>query len=188
MRLPFTWKDLNMAPKNLDKDCTPVTVDFLKQRLISPHVLDKYRNKPIPGNVAPMPNTKEGYCNTYLPQSSGFDRLLYVVQSFIAQGMYVVLDYQPMGLEQQAYDADVFVEAWAELWKQVRGTDVLYAAALHCLRQELSRHMRGHPQAPPPCMYSNLPCACGPACAWPRRCPACPTSSATCPTACLWMS
>lgn len=108
-----------MAPKSLDKDCSQVTVDQLKQRLISPHVLDKYRNKPIPGNVAPMHNTKQGYCNTYLPQTSGFDRLLYVVQSFIAQGMYVVLDYQPMGLEKQAYDADVFVEAWADLWKQV---------------------------------------------------------------------
>jgi hypothetical protein len=64
VRLPFTWKDLNMAPKNLDKDCSPVTVDQLKQRLISPHVLDKYRNKPIPGNVSPMHNSKQGYCNT----------------------------------------------------------------------------------------------------------------------------
>lgn len=112
-----------MAPKNLDKDCTPVTVDMLKQRLISPHVVDKYRNKPIPGNVAPMHNIKQGYCNTYLPQTSGFDRLLYVVQSFIAQGMYVVLDYQPMGLEQHAYDAAVFVETWASLWKQVCNTE-----------------------------------------------------------------
>lgn len=108
-----------MAPKNLDKDCSPVTVDLLKQRLISPHVLDKYRNKPIPGNVSPMHNTKAGYCNTYLPQESGYNRLLYVVQSFIAQGMYVVLDYQPMGLEQQAYDAAVFIDGWANLWKQV---------------------------------------------------------------------
>jgi hypothetical protein len=31
-----------------------------------------------------------------------------------------VLDYQPMGLEQQPYDLEVFVEAWANLWKQVR--------------------------------------------------------------------
>jgi hypothetical protein len=108
-----------MAPKNLDKDCSPVTIDMLKQRLISPHVVDKYRNKPIPGNVAPMHNTKQGYCNTYLPQDSGYDRLLFVVQSFIAQGMYVVLDYQPMGLEQQAYDLNLFVEGWANLWKQV---------------------------------------------------------------------
>jgi hypothetical protein len=42
-----------------------------------------------------------------------------VIQSFIAHGMYVVLDYQPMNLEQQAYDADVFISTWAGLWKQV---------------------------------------------------------------------
>lgn len=108
-----------MAPKSLDKDCAPATVDSLKQRLISPHLLDRYRHKPMPGNVAPMANTRAGTCNMYVPQDSGWDRLLFVVQQFIAQGMYVVLDYQPMGLEQQPYDADAFVEAWAKLWKQV---------------------------------------------------------------------
>lgn len=76
-----------MVPKSLEKDCSPVTVDMLKQRLISPHVLEKYRNKLIPGNVASVHNTKAGYCNTYLPQDSGYDRMLFVVQSFIAQGM-----------------------------------------------------------------------------------------------------
>ena len=97
VRLPFIWRDLEMAPKNLDKECTPVTVDFLKRRLISPHVIDKYIGKPIPGNVAPVPH-RDGYCNTYLTDisESGYDRLMFVIQAFIAQGMYVVLDYQPM--------------------------------------------------------------------------------------------
>lgn len=96
VRLPFTWKDLNMEPKNLDKDCAPVTLDFFKRRLISPHLVERYAGKPLPGNVAPLRNTKRGYCNTYLPAESGYDRLLFVTQAFISQGMYVVLDYQPM--------------------------------------------------------------------------------------------
>lgn len=54
VRLPFTWRDLEMPPKNLHKDCTPVTVDYIKRRLISPHVLDKYMSKPLPGNVSPQ--------------------------------------------------------------------------------------------------------------------------------------
>ncbi|WIA19208.1 hypothetical protein OEZ86_005581 [Tetradesmus obliquus] len=119
VRLPFTWKDLNMDPRSFDKDCSPVTVDWLRRRLISPHVVDKYANRPLPGNVAPVKNTKAGYCNTYLPQSSGWDRLLYATQTFISQGMYVVLDYQPMGLEQHAYDLNLFVDTWAQLWRQV---------------------------------------------------------------------
>jgi aryl-phospho-beta-D-glucosidase BglC (GH1 family) len=96
VRLPFTWKDLNMDPRSFDKDCSPVTVEWLRRRLISPHVVDKYANRPLPGNVAPVKNTRAGFCNTYLPQSSGWDRLLYATQTFISQGMYVVLDYQPM--------------------------------------------------------------------------------------------
>jgi hypothetical protein len=158
VRLPFTWKDLDMAPKNLDKDCSPVTIDMLKQRLISPHVVDKYRNKPIPGNVAPMHNTKQGYCNTYLPQDSGYDRLLFVVQSFIAQGMYVVLDYQPMGLEQQAYDLNLFVEGWANLWKQVgcfSCTCIVYTAIV--LHQHI--HVQPHACANMPVQaVPELPC------------------------------
>jgi hypothetical protein len=32
----------------------------------------------------------------YLPSSSTYDRMMYTIQSFISQGMYVILDYQPM--------------------------------------------------------------------------------------------
>lgn len=96
VRLPFTWKDLNMAPRSFNKDCSALSVDFLKRRLISPHVVDKYSYKPLPGNVAPVRNTRTGSCNTYLPEQSGYSRLLFTIQTFISQGIYVVLDYQPM--------------------------------------------------------------------------------------------
>ncbi|KAF8055094.1 SYT1 [Scenedesmus sp. PABB004] len=84
VRLPFTWRDLNMSPRSFHKDCAPVSVDFLRKRLTSPHVQERYGAKPLPGN-----------------------------------GMYVVLDYQPMGLENHAYDLAAFVEAWEGLWRQV---------------------------------------------------------------------
>jgi hypothetical protein len=31
----------------------------------------------------------------------------------------VVIDYQPMGLEQHPYNVDQFVSAWVDLWKQI---------------------------------------------------------------------
>ena len=96
VRLPFIWRDLEMAPKPLDKDCSPVAPEVLKRRLISPHVVDKYMSKALPGNVAPQKKRSAGYCNQYLPNRSGFHRLLFTLQSFIGQGMYVILDYQPM--------------------------------------------------------------------------------------------
>ena len=65
-----------------------------------------------------MPNPA-GKCNTYLPKRNNQDRLLFTIQQFVAQGMYVVLDYQPQGLEQHAYNLNQFVTAWSELWKAV---------------------------------------------------------------------
>lgn len=119
VRLPFIWRDLNMPPKNLDKDCTPVTPDFIKRRTISPNVVNQYINKPLPGNPSPQRKPNPGYCNQYLPKGSNYDRLLFVAQSLIAQGMYVILDYQPMGIEQQPYNLAAFVDGWTKLWKMV---------------------------------------------------------------------
>lgn len=31
---------------------------------------------------------------SYLPSSSTYDRLMFAIQAFVAQGIYVVLDYQ----------------------------------------------------------------------------------------------
>jgi hypothetical protein len=119
VRLPFTWRDLTMAPKDLVKECTAVSPDQLKRRLISPNVVDKYINMPLPGNVSPQRKRQPGFCNQYLPMRSNYHRLLFVAQSFIAQGMYVVLDYQPQGLEQQPYSLSTFVSQWTDLWKMV---------------------------------------------------------------------
>jgi hypothetical protein len=33
---------------------------------------------------------------SYLPSSSTYARLMYTVQTIVSQGMYVMLDYQPM--------------------------------------------------------------------------------------------
>ncbi|KIZ07795.1 hypothetical protein MNEG_0153 [Monoraphidium neglectum] len=120
VRLPFIWRDLEMAPKNLDKACYPVTPEQLKRRLISPHMLDTYSSKQLPGNVSPQRKRQNGYCNQYLPGgSSSYHRLLFVMQSIIAQGMYVILDYQPMGLEQHPYNQQQFVDSWTNLWSMV---------------------------------------------------------------------
>jgi aryl-phospho-beta-D-glucosidase BglC (GH1 family) len=116
VRLPFRWKDLNQRQIRQVKDCDPVSYQFLRDRLISPHVLDKYRHLELPGNAVPLRNDQPGYCNTYVPNDDGWDRLLFVVQTFVAQGMYVVLDYQPMGTENHAYDVKEFVQEWKRLW------------------------------------------------------------------------
>lgn len=73
-----------------DVGCWTMSQDELKRRLMEPGY---WTNKQLPDNQSPV-QRREGMCNTYLPTQSTYDRLMYTIQAFIAQGMYVMLDYQ----------------------------------------------------------------------------------------------
>ncbi|KAF6263154.1 glycoside hydrolase superfamily [Scenedesmus sp. NREL 46B-D3] len=120
VRLPFAHRFLNKTDVwDLVRDCSPVSGTKLKDRLIAPEDANQITlRRTLPPNPAPMRNAP-GKCNTYLPARNNQDRLLFVVQQFVALGMYVVLDYQPQGLEQHAYALSEFVTAWGNLWRQV---------------------------------------------------------------------
>ena len=55
----------------------------------------------------------------YLPNTNTYDRMVYTVQTFISQGIYVILDYQPMGTENQTYTVAEFVCKWRTLMSRV---------------------------------------------------------------------
>ena len=114
VRLPFRWKDMGPAPGR-DTACWHSSEEDVKKKATDP--AKGYVNKAFRTNPAPMSN-RDGWCNTYLP-NNGWDRLLWVTQYFIAQGMYVVLDYQPMGTEYQPYDINTFANEWVKLWSAV---------------------------------------------------------------------
>jgi hypothetical protein len=119
VRLPFAHNFLAKTNVwDLERECTQMPTGQMRSRLMDPQDSAAYIRKVLPGNVAPMPNPS-GKCNTYLPKRNNQDRLLFVIQQFVAQGMYVVLDYQPQGLEQHAYNLNQFVTAWSDLWKAV---------------------------------------------------------------------
>lgn len=120
VRLPYTHRNLlNTQVSDVVRECAPTNEDQLKQRVTDPQIWSVAANKELPHNVSPMFNRQAGNCNTYLPGASNMDRFLFVIQQFIAQGMYVVLDYQPMGTENQAYDLNQFASQWALVWKKV---------------------------------------------------------------------
>jgi hypothetical protein len=120
VRLPFAHRFLNKTDVwNLVRECKPVTGVQLKDRLIAPEDANQIAlRRTLPPHPAPMRNAP-GKCNTYLPTRNNQDRLLFAVQQFVALGMYVVLDYQPQGLEQHAYDLVDFVTYWGNLWRRV---------------------------------------------------------------------
>jgi hypothetical protein len=121
VRLPYTHRNLaNTQVSDVVRDCAPTTEDELRERVVDPKLWAVKANKALPANLSPLFNSAGSTsCNTYLPAKSNKDRLLFVMQQFIAQGMYVVLDYQPMGTEDHAYDLNSFVAAWASLWRSI---------------------------------------------------------------------
>jgi hypothetical protein len=121
VRLPFTHRNLaNTQVSDVVRDCTRTTEAQLRQRVVDPKLWHTKQRKELPPNFSPLFNHGQASaCNTYLPGRSNQDRLLFVLQQLIAQGMYVVLDYQPMGTEEHAYNLQDFVSAWADLWKAV---------------------------------------------------------------------
>jgi aryl-phospho-beta-D-glucosidase BglC (GH1 family) len=119
VRLPFTFNQLaNTKVWDLQRDCTVLNTDQIKRKLIDPNDWNNHNWKTVPGNPAPLASAP-GKCNDYLPNAKNEDRLLYVMQQFINLGMYVILDYQPMGTEGHAYDLNQFVQGWSALWKKV---------------------------------------------------------------------
>eukprot|EP00775_Hariotina_reticulata_P012217 gene12217-12355_t len=116
VRLPFRYRDLDYPyPKDYSVSCWSMSQDDLKKRLLEPGA---WTHKSLPWNPAQMPKSS-GQCNTYLPSSSTYDRMMYTIQSFISQGMYVILDYQPMNTEFQANNVAEFTCKWRNLVSRV---------------------------------------------------------------------
>jgi aryl-phospho-beta-D-glucosidase BglC (GH1 family) len=120
VRLPFTFNQLaNNKVWDLARECTALSADQIKRKLVDPNEWNQHSWKALPANPSSLGNTAAGKCNDYLPNAKNEDRLLFVMQQFINMGMYVILDYQPMGTEGHAYDLNQFVQGWTALWKRV---------------------------------------------------------------------
>lgn len=97
--------------------CSPASADDWKQRTTPPGCA--VPAKELWQSPVPLPDTSTGHANTYLPEGSTLERLLWAIQHLVAAGMYVLVDYHPMFSEQVALDRQQYVERWAALWRAV---------------------------------------------------------------------
>ncbi|WIA18743.1 hypothetical protein OEZ85_003433 [Tetradesmus obliquus] len=120
IRLPFRYRDLDeQYPKDYTVKCWDMSTEDKRRRLMAPGMWTK---KQLPQNNAAI-QRNSGYCNNYLPSSSTYARLMYTIQTIVSQGMYVMLDYQPMGTEPQAYNVKEFVCKWRSLVSRVKSVN-----------------------------------------------------------------
>jgi aryl-phospho-beta-D-glucosidase BglC (GH1 family) len=159
VRLPFIFDDLlNKQPKSLSIPCRPSSPVDLQARTRDPAVKT---NATLPAPRAPLPGTVNGMCNTYLPFSSVLDRYLWVIQKVISEGMYVLIDYHPMGLEATVYNTPAFVNNWKAVWRAVTNlpnfdADIKGRIFIDILNEPDSMGLRWEPQGARPGLASTL--------------------------------
>lgn len=111
IRLPFVFSDLQMSTIDKSHPCKILADSAVVARCKAkspPYSLYKW-----------LPRPKSNVCNAYLPRGKTEDRFLWVIQKFIDNGFYVVIDYHPMGTEDHPYNVIKFVNAWKSLWTRI---------------------------------------------------------------------
>ena len=91
VKIPFSFNDLvGLQPQSFLTNCTLPTREQLQSSVTNPGTT------PPPGRSIPSLNATaatviEGTCNSYLPDDSVLNRLLYVVDFLATNNLYVVL-------------------------------------------------------------------------------------------------
>uniref|UniRef100_A0A383W3T8 Glycoside hydrolase family 5 domain-containing protein n=1 Tax=Tetradesmus obliquus TaxID=3088 RepID=A0A383W3T8_TETOB len=123
VRLPFLFNDLlARKPQDYSKPCPeqPPTAQELAARTTNP-ALPTPPNAPIPFTFVAPEGSEAGRCNAYVPNTGNvLSRYLWVVQYFVANGFYVVMDYHPHGIDLEPGVLETeqnFASAWLRVWK-----------------------------------------------------------------------
>lgn len=113
VRLPFTFDDLASPTSSKTMPCkveTPTQI-AQKTRLTA--------TTPTPAIAFNGPWPSNGQCNAYLPNGITRDRFIWVIDKFIKNDIYVVIDYHPMGTEPYARSPKAFHDQWVFLWRRI---------------------------------------------------------------------
>jgi len=69
--------------------------------------------------VTPSADAAPTRCNWYLPDASSLDRYLWSLQWFVANGYYVLAEFQPAADDPTSRNEEAFVDAWRWLWRSI---------------------------------------------------------------------
>ena len=114
---PQTWVVLQDYSKNCPEK--QPTAEALAQRTTSPNATKPSTPAPLLSKNLNPPGSKPGVCNAYLPMgASTLARFLWVVQYFVANGFYVLVDYhpEPGNVEPVTETVEGFSNNWLRLW------------------------------------------------------------------------
>lgn len=147
IRLPFTYTDLNLKPTSKVIPCNIETLQVIQKTTINP-----YWRSPIfwwkcPAFQGSLPTKSP--CNTYLATNTTLHRFTQVIQTFVDNDFYVVLDYHPMGKERQADNMKAFSESWLSLAKHLYKYPTLRGRIIFDLMNEPDSMRKGWKEMTP---------------------------------------
>lgn len=126
VRLPFTFTDLKLSPLSKAIKCSSLPLGDILRRTVAPAdgdvnlvTMNGTRQYSCPSFPDMLP-TVGSACNTALVNTTTLERFIQTIDAFVSMGMYVVLDYHPMGTEEHARNVATFSRAWASLWKAIK--------------------------------------------------------------------
>ena len=117
VRLPFTFNDMKLPTLKKTIPCKSQSPSDVQKSIIDP-IQKTTTVKPFPPRL-PLP--KSNVCNKYLDRyQNTLDRFVFTISSFIAAGIYVVLDYHPMKKELYTSNQKEYTTKWVSLMKFIK--------------------------------------------------------------------
>lgn len=113
VRLPFSFQDLGLTPRNYTQGCAHASVSEIQQNVTNPNVAVP-PGAIIPPMVYPAPRAA-GMCNDYLPNDTTFNRFLWVVNFFARNGFYVLIDNHLREDQTVLQNQQQWVQDWVNL-------------------------------------------------------------------------
>lgn len=123
VRLPFSFSEFGVPPKDFSIGCAEVSDDDVVKSALDP-MAGGVDVASAPGLAAP-PERTAGQCNGYLPKTSTRDRLIWITKFYVDNGFYVLLDNH-FREDSTALDSPA---AWAAGWKSLMADVLAYEPA-----------------------------------------------------------
>ncbi|KAL3142124.1 hypothetical protein ABBQ32_004742 [Trebouxia sp. C0010 RCD-2024] len=115
VKIPFSFNDLaDLQPLSVLTNCTLPTTEQLQSSVTNPGITPP-PGRGIPYLNATAPTVTEGTCNSYLPDDSVLNRLLYVVTYLATNNLYVALSNNVTVDNTVATAPAMWIQSWATL-------------------------------------------------------------------------
>ena len=119
VRLPFSFKDFDLAPRSFVHQSCPLPSDEEVAASVTPPGSAVRGPAPRLPNPPPASSYAGDVCNAYLPATSVRDRLMYIVKFYIQNGFVVMLDNHLREDQTALQNPEKWLAQWTSLAKDL---------------------------------------------------------------------